>query len=80
MSRHALDPLSLMFGLVATAIGGAALTGDLDPLNLFDLTIDGAWVWPVLAIGGGLILLAATVSGRRRDPDPGPDADPEPDA
>lgn len=65
MARHRLDPVSLTFGLVAIAVGITALTRDL---ALWNITIDSAWVWPVMAIGAGLALLGtALVSRGKRD-------------
>lgn len=61
MTRHRFDPVSLIFGLVAIAVGTTALTRDL---GLWNITIDTAWFWPVLAIGAGLALLGTALVSR----------------
>lgn len=54
MRRHDLDTLSLVFGLLFTAVGLVLLGGDpaRDGLSL-------SWVGPVVAIGLGLLVVLA---------------------
>lgn len=61
MTRHPLDPVSLVFGLAFAGIGVTALAAPEIPLQWFDLR----WALPVIAVVAGLWLLATS---RRRDP------------
>ena len=58
MTRHRLDALSLLFGIIFTAVAIAALTGGLDLFTLVRLELD--WLLPVglLAFGGALAVSA----------------------
>ncbi|MBW8826460.1 MAG: hypothetical protein JF603_08935 [Acidobacteria bacterium] len=56
MTRHDLDPVSLVAGVVFTAIAAVSL---LDHANVVD--VQGKWVWPVLLIGLGLAGLVAAL-------------------
>jgi hypothetical protein len=59
MRRHALDPASLIFGLVFAGVGLTFLFGTVDLSN-----VPPAWSWPIpLMILGVLIILLAV----RRD-------------
>jgi hypothetical protein len=68
MRRHDLDPVSLTFGFVFTALGLLFLIGRADDaLRL-------RWVWPLLllALGAGILLDIARGRGRT---DPAPELD-----
>ncbi len=52
MKRHPFDPVSAFFGVL---IGGSALAVTLADSRVFDLS--GRWVWPMLLIAGGAVLL-----------------------
>jgi hypothetical protein len=52
MKRHPLDPLSLVFGLLFTAIALAFLGGDRSVADL-----GAAWLWPIPIITIGLLML-----------------------
>lgn len=69
MTRHPLDTLSLMFGLLFAAIGTAALFDAID-FGLF--TTD--WLWPAVLIGSGIAVLL-TVASRDSTPEPASDAE-----
>lgn len=62
MTRHPLDTLSLVFGLLFTAVGFAALADAID-LELF--TVD--WLWPAVLIGSGIAVLLTLTSRERSD-------------
>ena len=57
MKRHPFDPVSAFFGVL---ISGSALAVTLADNRVFDLS--GRWVWPMLLIAGGAVLL---LSGMR---------------
>ncbi len=57
MKLHPFDPVSAFFGVL---IGGSALAVTLADSRVFDLS--GRWVWPMLLIAGGAVLL---LSGMR---------------
>jgi len=57
MKRHAFDPVSAFFGVL---IGGSALAVTLADSRVFDLS--GRWVWPILLIAGGAVLLISGLS------------------
>ncbi len=62
MTRHDLDLFSLLSGLVLSGIALAAL---------FDVGLDvGPWVWPVVLIAVGVIVLASVLrsGGGAADP------------
>jgi hypothetical protein len=56
MKRHALDPVSLVFGLLLAGVGVAFLVARIDIANS-----NLRWVWPValLALGGLMVALGA---------------------
>jgi cytochrome c-type biogenesis protein CcmH/NrfF len=56
MKRHALDPVSLVFGLMLTGLGLAFLVARIDIANT-----NLRWVWPLplLALGALMIVLGA---------------------
>ena len=58
MTRHPLDALSLLFGLVFTAVAIAGLFGELSVFNLARLDLD--WLLPLglLTFGGALAVSA----------------------
>lgn len=69
MTRHRLDPISLVAGLVFAVIGLLSLFTSLDGADL-----GVRWIWPLPVIVLGLLLL--TIG----DHDDGPSAEPdEPD-
>lgn len=76
MTRHRLDTLSLVSGLLFTAIGVAAL---FDAIDLDVFTTD--WVWPAVLIGAGVAVLLTLTSREgpsRDDRDTRPLADEDP--
>ena len=91
MRRHDLDPVSLTFGFLFTALGLLFLVGRAD--DAFRLR----WIWPLLLLilGAGILLDIAQGRGRT-DPvteldsaqgahptseaDPAPETDPTPEA
>lgn len=66
MQRHRFDPISFVFGLGFTAAASWALLSD----GNLDL-LDGRWVWPVLLLLGGALLLSSVV--KKGGPAPSPD-------
>ncbi|MEA2509938.1 MAG: hypothetical protein QOG21_2020 [Actinomycetota bacterium] len=56
MKRHALDPVSLVFGLLLAGLGVAFLVARIDIANT-----NLRWVWPLplLALGTLMIALGA---------------------
>jgi hypothetical protein len=60
MKRHPFDPVSAFFGVI---IGGSALAVTLADSRVFDLS--GRWVWPMLLIAGGAVLLLSGMSFSR---------------
>lgn len=62
MKRHAFDPLSAFFGAL---IGGSALAVTLVDERVFDLS--SRWVWPLMMIVTGLVLLASSMGRSRPD-------------
>ena len=66
MRPHRLDPVSLVFGLLFTGLGLAAL---IRGNGLTGLRWE--WLWPALAVGAGLALVISLRSrGRdRAEPD-----------
>lgn len=63
MDRHALDPLSLLFGLLFSVVGLVLLTGD--PARG---SISLAWAGPAAAIGVGLLVVLAARPRREEHP------------
>ena len=65
MQRHSLDALSLVFGLLFTAVAAVGLT---DQLTL--TVIDVRWIGPVLlvAIGVALVVTAGRNRNGKHDP------------
>lgn len=61
MERHPLDALSLVFGLLFTALGAAALA---DAIVLDLLSVD--WLWPAVLIGSGVAVLLTLGSRQLR--------------
>jgi hypothetical protein len=62
MRRHALDPISLTFGAVFTALGLVFLLTNVD-LG----TLSPAWAWPIpLMVVGVLVIALALGRGRGR--------------
>jgi hypothetical protein len=68
MRRHDLDPVSLTFGFLFTALGLLFLVGRAD--DAFRLR----WIWPLLllVLGAGILLDIARGRGRT---DPAPELD-----
>jgi len=63
MRRHALDAISLVFGLIFAATGAVFLFGNVDISQ-----IPPAWTWPIpLMIVGALIILLAVRRDRPED-------------
>lgn len=62
MTRHPLDPLSLLSGMFFTAAGLWVLLTDADARF-----IDGRWTWPVLLVAAGLAMMASVAPRRPRD-------------
>lgn len=71
MTRHRLDPVSLVFGIAFTALGVVLLDSDVDVASL-----SGRWLLPLPLLFAG-VALAAVGIGRLRDR-PSADAAPEP--
>jgi apolipoprotein N-acyltransferase len=71
MNRHALDPISLVFGLAFTALGLLYLAGPVRPAVL-------GWALPLLAIGLaiGLAFTARRSAQQTVQAVPLPDPDP----
>ena len=61
MRHHNLDAVSLIFGLLFTAVGLALLSGD--PARG---TMSLSWAGPVVAIGVGLLVVLAALSRREK--------------
>ena len=66
MTRHDLDPISLVAGMVFAALGLSFLLGGTAFLDL-----DWRWIWPPVLIGAGVVGLR----GAGRNPARPPDAD-----
>jgi hypothetical protein len=65
MRRHALDPVSLVFGFAFTAAGLLFFAGQ------FDQAVRLRWLWPVLLLVLGLgILLDLGTRGEQAPPEP----------
>ena len=64
MTRHPIDPFSLVFGALFLIMGVAFLVSRVDVWSAHL-----AWVWPIplIAIGGLIVFLA--VRPRRGEPD-----------
>jgi hypothetical protein len=63
MRRHGLDPLSLVFGAILTAVGALFLFTDVDISR-----VPPAWSWPIpLMLAGALIIVLAARRGRSDD-------------
>lgn len=58
MKRHAIDPLSFVFGVLFALLGWFFLTGDR---SLADL--GSTWIWPVTILMLGLLMVL--YSGKR---------------
>lgn len=71
MQRHRFDALSFFFGGVFVALAASVLF--VDELD----AISGRWVWPIVLILGGLVILVSLVTGHRRT---GGDEEPSLDA
>jgi cytochrome c-type biogenesis protein CcmH/NrfF len=61
MRHHDVDAVSLVFGLLFTAVGLALLSGD--PARG---TMSLAWAGPVVAIGVGLLVVLAALPRREK--------------
>ncbi len=61
MKRHALDPLSLVFGLLLTGIGLLFLVGGIDAA---DLRGEFVWPLPVLILGAAIVAVALSSKDR----------------
>lgn len=72
MTRHPLDPVSLVFGLFFTGAGLSVLLAGSDA-GPWDL--DFRWIWPAVLILAGALMMASL----RRPPAEGPDEPDEPD-
>jgi hypothetical protein len=72
MRRHALDPVSLVFGFAFTAAGVLFLAGQLDQ------AIRLRWLWPVLLLALGLGILLDLGTRREQAPAHPAAAEPEP--
>ncbi len=70
MRTHGFEPVSLMFGLLFTAVGLTFLRGDVELWQ-----IEWSWFWPgVLIVAGGLVLLSLRSSSTAQaDPEPAAD-------
>ena len=64
MKRHEFDPLSFVFGALLAAVGLAVLLGGGHAANLHL-----RWVWPVLLLGLGVIMLVAASKRSVRPPE-----------
>jgi cytochrome c-type biogenesis protein CcmH/NrfF len=56
MKRHALDPVSLVFGLLFAGLGGVFLLASIDVA-----TTGLRWVWPLPLLALGALLIALGV-------------------
>lgn len=71
MKRHPLDPVSLVAGVLFSALGIAFFAGGID------LTGDGSrWIWPAGFIALGLAVLATIRPATDTDVKPAPEVDP----
>ena len=61
MKRHALDPISLVFGLLLAGLGLTFLVGRVDIANS-----SMRWVWPLALLALGALMIAL---GTRRTND-----------
>lgn len=76
MRRHEMDPLSLVSGLLFTAIGALFLFGRVDVARA-----GAEWVWPALLVAAGGLLMVLTARPPRDARRPLPvdeDSDSEP--
>ncbi len=73
MRRHPFDIFSFVFGLVFVALGLAYLVND--GRWRFDA---GPWVWPVVLLVGGAIVLLSTLRDERQALATTSDDQPEP--
>jgi hypothetical protein len=62
MRRHEMDPLSLVSGLMFTAIGAVFLFGRVDVASA-----GAQWVWPALLVTAGALLMVLTVRPAREN-------------
>jgi hypothetical protein len=70
MRRHAMDPVSLVFGLVFVAIGLTFLIGRTD---VADLHLDRIWPIPIIVLGGAIVAVSVW-RGRAAPPQDEPPA------
>lgn len=61
MQRHETDPLSLAFGIIFAAIGGAFLFGDLDAFEFVSV-----WALPGILLAIGIVLAAVAIARHRK--------------
>lgn len=61
MQRHETDPLSLAFGIIFAAIGGAFLFGDLDAFEFVSV-----WALPAVLLATGIVLAAVAIARHRK--------------
>lgn len=59
MKRHDLDLVSLIFGIVFLGLASTGLFENVD-----FAFVDSRWIFPVLLIGAGGLVLASSVRGR----------------
>ena len=67
MKRHEMDPLSLVSGLMFTAIGAVFLFGRVDVARA-----GAQWAWPALLVAAGgllMVLTARPVRAREGQPE-----------
>lgn len=73
MQRHPFDIVSFLFGMFFLgAAGFAVVVGDELP------GFDGRWIWPVMIILAGVVVLGTTLTRRSSEGDPADSSDPAP--
>ena len=61
MQRHETDPLSLAFGVIFAAIGGAFLFGNIDAFEFVSV-----WALPAVLLATGIVLGAVAIARHRK--------------